>query len=304
MSRATIVDPIPETVNTLRHRFEVDGFDDQIPRGRPAEMLLRFRTLYSSKGLLRNGRPEPLCDVCPKSKACWPKHEAKTQRRPKPKPSLEDNENGSVFLPWIGPKYEPGGVVVVAINPNVAANEDTDLLLEHAITWKWHVDGLREGKTSNGNSRFASGAMRSAAALLDAIDGQPVMDRRQPEELIDAVFRTARLQAVKCIPKRENSKPYPAMWQHCPSLLLGDELDILRPRSILVLGEKPANEARNIDKFDEEETPGTEFGIGILRRRRWQADVYALPHPRASTASAAQARFARALRALQRQKQQ
>lgn len=300
MSRATIVCPIPETVSALRARFECDGFDDQIPRGRPAEMLLRFRNLYSVKGVLRDGRPEPLCDVCPNSEACWPKQEAKTQRRPKPKPSLEDNENGSVFLPWIGPKYEPGGVVVVGINPNVAANDDTDLLLEHAITWKWHVDGLREGKASNGNSRFAFGAMRSAAALLDTTDGQPVKDRRKAEELIDAVFRTARLQAVKCIPKRQNSKPYPTMWERCPSLLLGDELDILRPRSILVLGKDPTNAVRNIDKFDEEGKPGTEFGIGILRRRRWEAGVYALPHPRASTASAAQARFATALRAFQK----
>jgi hypothetical protein len=300
MNGDAIVDPVPETVTALRDRFAADGFDDQIPRGEPAKMLVRFRTLYSSKGLLREGRPAALCDVCANKNECWPKDAGKTRRRPKPKRSLEDNENGGVFLPWIGPKYEAGGVVVLAINPNVAANDDTDLLIEHAITWDWHVDGLRQGKVSNANSRFAFGAMRSAAALLDAIAGEPVKDRRKPEELADAVRRTARLQAIKCIPRRVNSEPYSAMWDHCPSLLLRDELNILRPRKLLVLGKDPAKAVRNINGFDAKSKPGTDFGIGTLRRRLWEADVYALPHPRASTASAAQTRFAKALRLLQK----
>ena len=143
--------------------------------------------------------------------------------------------DGSLCLPWIGPRYTPGGVAIVALNMNISPEDNTDRIYEYWISYEQHIHWLAAGYQKNDGSRFAFGAHRSAAALLDAQTGRPVVDRL-PEQLPDAVLSTARLQAVKCLPKRASSKPSSAMRQLCVPMVLIDELDVVRPGTVLVLG--------------------------------------------------------------------
>jgi hypothetical protein len=91
------------------------------------------------------------------------------------------------------------------LTPNIAADDHTNLLTEHEITWDRHHRTLARGSTTDENSPFAYRMARSAAAVLDLATQQPVQDREDPTDLLDALARTARLQTVKCMPRRERS---------------------------------------------------------------------------------------------------
>jgi hypothetical protein len=293
-------EPIPRTIAELQRRFLSYGYTtSECPRGEQAQILVRLLELYGRLGLLPDGRPAPLCQICANADACWATAPTEVRREP-PDRYGEDDEDGGVCLPWVGPKYRPHGLVVLGINPNIGPGEHrkdyTDLLIEHGITWQHYVSSFRKGLKGEGGSRFGFGVMRCAAGLLDVLDGQPVRDR-EPEEFIDAITRIARLQAIKCVPRRRRSRPFDEMWNRCPPLLLAHELDILEPRRLLVLGEKPAKAVSKLRGF----RPGHRIVVpafsGLLARDGWRAEVYALPHPAAPAAEVSETAFLRSLRA-------
>lgn len=275
-------------VTELRQRFLWYDYDDQLPHGEQARLLLQLVALYRRRKLLTSDPAPALCDVCENREHCWAEAKGRERRRPH---DPTNDENGSVCLPWVGARYKRGGLVILGINPNVAPDDSTDLLVEHGISWK-HITSFRDGKRGENGSRFGYASVRSAAALLDALYKRPVRDRspdKEPDrsELIQTMLETARLQAIKCIPIVEDSAPYDAMWSRCPEYLLGDELDVLRPAILLVLGDGPREAISRLgfDKFEIEGSGTACFRHGLLRRSDWQADVYALHHPHGGKAS-------------------
>jgi hypothetical protein len=251
----------------LQTLFCAWGFPrERVPRGAPAKLLMALMRLYSDRGLLDVTNPQPLCEICPNAEPCW--NTARDALR-----------EGEMCLPWIGPRYKAGGVAIVAVNPNLATEDASELLLEHWISYDRHIATLRRGDEYDERSRFAYGAYRSAAALLDALAGERVV-RRRPEELADAVLSTARLQAVKCVPKRASSTPTSDMWRHCPGMLLADELDVLRPGAVLVLGSKARGQLETLGGFEYDARCRSEaVWRGLLRRDGWQAQIYGVAHP-------------------------
>jgi hypothetical protein len=264
----------PMTETTLRDLFVSYGHESYVPpRGQQAQLLLGLIGVYVRHGLLGAGDPEPLCRVCPNQAVCWAT--LPEARRDGP------YDNGSVCLPWVGPTYAPGGVAVIGINPNFAAGDYTDFLAEHSISYGQHIASLSAGHEKNGGSRFAYGSMRAAAALLDLLDGHPVLDRR-PSQLADAVLRTARLQAVKCIPVRPGSTPAPEMWRRCPPMLLADKLDVLRPAHLLVLGSSETMWAvQMLPGYTAVPCRADRLSRGKLHGAGWEAEVYGVDHPAA-----------------------
>ena len=187
-----------------------------------------------------------------------------------------------------GPRYTPGGVAIVALNMNISPNDDTDPIYEYWISYEQHIHWLAAGYQKNDGSRFAFGAHRSAAARLDAQGGRPVVDRL-PEQLPDTVLSTARLQAVKCLPKRARSKPSSAMRRLCAPMVLVDELDVLRPGTVLVRGAVAYDAVAGLDAFGAVPCRSRR---GTLRRREWQADVCKVVHPSYPGARAAPSELA------------
>jgi hypothetical protein len=282
----------------LRRRFTDENFEPgQLPNSRQARLLLRVLDVYERKALLNErGAVAALCQICPHSEACWPPAPNDERREPTQRYG-DDDEDGGLCLPWIGPEYDTGGVVVLGINLNFRPRDYTELLSEHAITWK-SATQFAVGAKAEGGSRFGFAAMRSAAALLDWLEGKPVCARR-PKELVEPLRRIARVQAVKCVPCRRDSKPFPEMWKNCPPLVLGDELHALRPRVVLALGERPAHAITQLRGFGKSRDDAPRICQGAIRRGRWQADVFTLPHPRSGNVSS-ELSFIRALRADQR----
>jgi hypothetical protein len=257
-----------DLIARFRQSEVVDDVD--IPRGPQLALLAELTELYEHEGLL--GRePRPLWDCCPNAGECWKRA---WQHRPR-----SGVDVGGISLPWVGPDYRRGGVVVVAINLRDASG----LLVEYAITCATAGDSqitrLASGHRTAHHSRLAYGTARSAAAVLDSVTAREVSDSERPHELVEALTRTARLQAVKCSPADDaRSTPTPAMRRHCPPLLLARELELLSPGCVLTFGDLPWRAIRNVPGYEETDW-ADHVSIGVLRGAEREATVYSLAHP-------------------------
>lgn len=191
--------------------------------------------------------------------------------------------SGQITLPWIGPDYEPGGVVVIAINLHNASG----LLTEYAIVCSSagtpenpsQIGSFELGRKHAHRSPFAYRSVRTAAMLLDVLDGATVRDRQDPLELTAPINRIARLQAVKCAPDDgQRGSPTDTMRRKCPPLLLESELAILEPSVILTVG-KPAQQAiAQLPGYRRARTRGSVIRATIAISRE-TLSVYSIAHP-------------------------
>lgn len=264
----------PRDERELRQRFEDAHFcPEEVPTDEHAQLLLDLLADYDDQGLAPASRP--LCSCCPHAKVCWAS--AAHARR---SPSRERPEDGGIILPWVGAGYRRGGVLVVGVNPNIAAEDRTYLLSEHELSWDLYDRSLRRLQPTVGRSTFAYRMARSASLLLSRAEGASIPDPGNCDPLLRALHSTARLQAVKCIPKRARSRPTQTMTRRCPPFLLACELAILRPGLILTLGSVPDAAIAQIPGYKYLEDQSSEY----LWRHRiiadWgQPEVFAIPHP-------------------------
>ena len=217
----------------ITHHFERTRIVDEpdFPRGEQLRMLSGLTRIYASEGLIRGVRAAPLWACCPQAPDCW---KAAAAHRP----PRRDDRSG-ISLPWIGPEYQRGGVAIIAINLRDAGG----LLREYEITCESAGDGSQLSRLAAGfrtahGSRLGYGSTRSAASVLDWLEGRPITDRTEPSELCGVLRRVTRLQAVKCSPADGGrSSPTPEMAHNCPELLLTRELELLRPGAVLTFGD-------------------------------------------------------------------
>jgi hypothetical protein len=213
----------------FRRRRVVDEVD--FPRARQLSALTEIARLYERRGLLRAGQALPLWEACERCNRCWAGAEPL-------RPGIEHERSG-VSLPWVGPNYEVGlGVAAIGMNLRDAGG----LLTEYEISARSGGAGsqtscLEMGQKTAHGSPWAYGSLRSSGAVADWLAGQPIRDRTDPKELVAVLEQTARLQAVKCSPDDgARSTPTPAMVAECPSFLLSDELERLRPAAVVGFG--------------------------------------------------------------------
>jgi len=258
----------------LRRRFtDAEFCPEEVPTGEQVALLLSLLGLYADRGLAPATRP--LCACCPQAGPCW--RSASAARR---MPSLAAPEDGGIILPWVGGGYRPGGVLVIAVNPNIADTDVTHLLSEHEITWDRHHRSLANGQRVDEGSNFAYRMARSAAPLLDSLDGRGITDRERPQDLLGSLHRIARLQSVKCVPRRERSRPTSAMQWICPEFLLEQELAVLRPGVILTLGNIPDAAVAQLLGYEDLDSEGSEFLWRHRLTEAWgRAEIFSMPHP-------------------------
>lgn len=222
----------------VRRRLAIKGLQYTDPTKRQVRLLARLSAIYEEAGVLdKRGRALALHSNCPSKDSCWARGHGREPVSTKLHGPCED---GSIFWPWIGREYRPGGgVCVLALNINHQGGDWSGLVEEFAIN-KWQEQEMHTGnKHPFGHSEFAYGSMTAVAAVLDSIDGRPVRTDRAPEELAPYFDRVARLQSVKCSPSENRSNPGKMrndMLRQCPPRFLARELKVLRPRYLLVLG--------------------------------------------------------------------
>lgn len=253
---------------------------DQMPTGNQMGLVQQFSKLYEKRGLLlpgaADGRVAPALRLCcPNGEACW--KAARDRRR--------NVNKGGITLPWVGPAYRSGGVLVLGMNFDDAegiamsfrlAHWERDALARGCKLMNYDVDGYR-------GSSFAYRSTRSAALLTDLINGGPVYDRIDPPELADVLDQIVRIQTVKCSPRNDAwSKPTTAMLTRCPPLLLLDELAVAQPRFIVAFSAVVRRAIGGLPSF----TPvsrGSQYGVGKLVIGDLSPTVFMLAHPRSSS---------------------
>lgn len=182
-------------------------------------------------------------------------------------------------LPWIGPTYRRGGAVVIGMNAQTHAG----LLDEFYV-----VDATRR-QLAMGRQRFFGQAQRSpssfhyraaviAGLLLDVARGQsPKL--RCPEDAVEPLLATARVQAVQCAPAGSTRRtPKAAMLRRCPSLIAWPVVEVLAPCYVALLGtEVSAAFARYFDVHWTDSAALLRRGTATIAGQT--AAVFTLRHP-------------------------
>jgi len=176
--------------------------------------------LYSERGLLVEGRAEPLYCVCPLALDCW----GAPSDVPRPPP-----EQAEASVPWVGRDFPRGRVCAVAINHNryggIGAN------------W-WVVRGHIHERLGRGKrTLFPFRVGQYLAAVLCSAGGTTPAERELvPEAAAQAWESSAFLEAVKCSPAWRRGTPTRTMVANCPPEYLRAELELLRPSRIVGVG--------------------------------------------------------------------
>jgi hypothetical protein len=240
----------------------------------PASLLPVNRSLmdaaervYDRPDGLGGARDCALGVCCPSAKACWGDRQD------------PHRTHGSIFPPWIGAEYRPGGVCVVGLNLRIGTGDGTYWDIERKVASDQYAS-LAAGRSSSKGSHWASSTMRDAALVLRSIAGRSLDEPTTGAERAETLQQTARVQTVKCSPGQGRGTPLRQMAINCPPRYLRHELDVLRPSVLLVYGRVPAAAMRGLaDSVEVAERAGKRFRRIGLRFGGWTCTGFMLTHP-------------------------
>ena len=209
---------------TTRARFEADRRADFADSPGHLALIRELCDLYEARGLLDDGRDRPLWALCPRRGPCW---EGRGDARPR------REERAGIAVPWLGRRYLERRICLVGINFH-----DWGGLDGHWLICPDHEQSLARGGRGHHGLPFGLGAAAYVRLVEEALDGtlRPGRPVPPPTEAADAWQSCAFLEAVKCAPDRPASEPFEEMWGECVGLLLREELRILAPRVVILLG--------------------------------------------------------------------
>jgi hypothetical protein len=246
-------------------------------------MTNQFIQLYRNLNFIsQEGRGLPIHRACANREACW---EDAAGRFP------QDNEEWShISKPWIGPEYEKLRLAVIGINLNgygginalIELTEDAKDLIkegwrrlrfgsssdEYAGSFLWHRMGCYA---------VAIGEHYGAIKPTWGDDGYPI-----PGDVSRAFDLISFVEHIKCSPVGDLSKPTPAMWGFCGKYILRDELSLLQPTQLLVLG--TSDNAWFLQERVLDSTLKDNMQFGSVTRGKGEINgspvtVWTVPHP-------------------------
>lgn len=246
-------------VGSLRAKLEVDG------EARPQELQYvdAALALYARERVIRSGRALRLDQACRNAAFCWD---------PLPDGARPPCQEAGVSVPFVGRDFESHRICTIGINHHNFGGLGAN--------W-WVCRGHIYSRLSNGSrSHFAYGSGSYLSAIRAALTGAtPSPVPPQPEECVAGWHASAFVEAVKCSPVPDVSRPSDAMWRNCPPLYLKAELALLQPAVVLVLGRTAAVERVGsvLGAQQIEEAPSFERLRGSIAGR--PVDVFCCNHP-------------------------
>lgn len=208
-------------------------------------MREQLLALYRSKKLLNYEKPVPVAlhlhECCDMATRCWPTKVLK--RRPEP-----GSDTGKISLPWIGAKYDKFRILGLGENlyecGGLEACTDLIKLAKTEMMEKNTKRVLASGKTVKDKiyrGTYFYYKMACYCRVLTHFLDEGATDKILPgpfdanlvAEFFDLIAYTNH---VKCSPSRDLSRPETAMWEECGKHILVDEIRLLDPKWIIVLG--------------------------------------------------------------------
>jgi hypothetical protein len=241
-------------------------------------MLTKLTGIYEAAGVIVNDEPLALHRCCPSAPDCWAREQGRLPRVCAATNKL--GESGSIFWPWVGESYRPGGVCMVSLNINNAEKKDDGwwtVGVEYAIA-EHAIDALEQGRRKSQGSLFAYRSMATALAVLASIDGHEPVEQPTPQGAVVAYERVARVQAIKCSPTHNRSQPTKAMRVNCPERFARRELQLLEPGVLIALGGDAITAIGLLGEASWSEHRN-QFHRGKITLAQSEIDVLALPHP-------------------------
>lgn len=262
-----VVDTSHTTVEHFLGRLETDFS----VHGCRLEKVAELVELYRARGLLPDDRDYGLFRCCPKSGTCWANREEQHPLQP---------DRAGIAVPWIGQNYLERRIVVLGENLNDFGGLDA-----HWDLCRGYAENLRAGLPAKGSRVFGERAGLYAWAVAQSLDGKTDESGPRPGRpaVGDAWDGVAFLESVKCSPSQPRSEPFPEMWSECVDLLLIDELRVLRPRTVLLLGRSRLRDAvrpllRELMELEWKDAPGSlERDTFLVAGQR--AELFCLNHP-------------------------
>jgi hypothetical protein len=201
----------------------------------------QFMELYKRLGVVdESDHGVPLHKHCDKRGECW---EAIADRTP----PAHLGERSHISLPWVGPNYCEAKLLVVGENLNECGGLNAATMLVREATREMMGRSRRvfkggkceNGKLYRGTLFYFIVGCYVAALIPEHLSRPSLSDHSgfQSEQLVASVYDyIAYTNQVKCSPSGERSRPSSRMWENCGNRILKEEIKILNPEKILVLG--------------------------------------------------------------------
>lgn len=229
--------------------------------------------VYSSLNILRI----PLHAKCKYSLKCWAG--VGMERK------CNDGEVfAQLYLPYIGKHYSAGKILALGINLHEYGGHNAEIELAEIA-----IDEISLGKKKTFAHDGYTGSLvwhrflSYAAFILREYNIKKPNERPYPgkEELVNAFDYFSVTNSVKCCPWGERSKPTAEMWNHCPSFILKEEIRILKPKHIIVLGLDNFVNIESVFKITNTTVDGNVKLIDAVFED-YELKIYVIPHPSSS----------------------
>lgn len=242
----------------------------------------KFVDLYRSKQLLQS--PDHLFLLhqnCPLAQECWMNAKGRI-------PNHEKDWN-YIYLPFIGDKYSKIKLLAVAGNMNefggwYSARKLTIDAKKEIIKGAKRVFRSKQNRYPGTYLWHRLGSYGIMFAGHKGIHEEHLLhDTGFPssEDVCMGFEYLAFTNHVKCSPKGSRGKPTKQMWKNCGKFILRQEIKILQPDTILIIGKsnnKWSFVGRIFDDIEKERKEGTViYGCGYIDMQRFSYVV--VPHP-------------------------
>lgn len=235
----------------------------------------KFKELYHSLGIFdEKGEELPLYQHCKHSNDCWLKALGRKQK-----------DHNSIYRPWIGKDYNKARLLVIGLNLNNYGGYDASReLFEQAKR------EISEGKIKLfKNERYVGSIVfhRFGSYVTSILEKKGLLKPTWkdsfplPKDIIDAYDHIAYTNHIKCSPKGDNGKPSTGMWEKCGGHILKQEIKLLTPDIILLLGtsDNYSYFKKNVLDKDVDIEWKMNIGVGEVMINEKPIKIFIIPHP-------------------------
>ena len=147
----------------------------------------------------------------------------------------KDHHRDTIYLPYIGKNYDKYRILCLGIN----LNDYGDSLYAMRELTAFAVEKLKDGKKQlQGSSLVPHRTYTYAAIWLikSGLFSNDILGDISNEILLKALDYIAITNTVKCSTEEKKGYPYFNMWNNCSENILLEELNILKPKRIILIG--------------------------------------------------------------------